>query len=74
MNGKLAYHGAQRKAVGRQALGTWRAGGRESQKCPETIFASNPWTTGFGLVSMSLVQEPKCLLLLTKQSLKLSRC
>lgn len=32
----------------RQALGTWRAGVRDIQKHPETIFASNPLTTGFG--------------------------
>lgn len=61
MNGKLAYHSAQRKAVGRRALGTWRAWGRDTQRYLSTIFASNPVTTGFGLVSMSLVQEPSAL-------------
>ena len=63
----------QKEVVRRRAFRTWRAEGRDTQNHLEKNLASNPLTTGFGFVNKSLDQEPKHLLLLTKQSLQQSK-
>lgn len=65
MNYKLAYHDPKRKAVGRQASRALRARGRATWRHLGTNFAPNSPTTETGLVSLSLVQEPQSLLLLS---------